>query len=360
MQISLLDTTLTSQYNEFLNSCDNVMIYYSLSFKELLEDTLKCKPYYLVVLDKNRICGILPLMSRNGKYGEVLNSLPFFGSNGGILADNDEARICLLEAYNEHCKNFASTTYITNPFLEDSAIAMLKEALPHDFIDSRIGQITRLVPEELLLKSFAPSARRNIAKAHRNGISVKLSQDFEFLYRTHFENITSISGIPKPKEFFERLAKICNEKEYKLYIAEFQEKPIAALLCFYYGDVVEYYTPALLGEYRTLQALPLILSRAMNEAYDNGYQWWNFGGTWALQDGVYRFKSKFGAHDRTYYYYTLLNNKDILNSTKEELLAEYPYFYVLPFQYLSVTSGIFNTIFDKKESEWKDYSGGAS
>lgn len=334
MQVSLLNTTLTSQYNEFLNNCDNAMIYYSLSFKELLEDTLKCKPYYLVALDKNRICGILPLMSRNGKYGEVLNSLPFFGSNGGILTNDNEARNRLLEVYNEYCKNFASTTYITNPFLEDSTILMLKETLPYDFIDSRIGQIAPLLQKDMLFKTFAPNAQGGIKKAIKNGVVIKLSKDFEFLYQTHFKNITLLNGIPKPKEFFERLTVFCNEKEYKLYIAEFQGKPIAALLCFYYGDVVEYYTPALLSEYRTLQALSLAIFNAMNEAYNNGYKWWNFGGTWALQDGVYKFKSRLGARDRIYYYYTLLNNKDILNSTKEVLLEEYPYFYVLPFKYL--------------------------
>ena len=340
MQVSLLNTTLTSQYNEFLNHCNDSMVYYSLSFKRLLEDTLQCNSHYLVAVNQNKICGILPLMLRGGRYGEILNSLPFYGSNGGILADNDEARDCLLEAYNEYCKNFASATYITNPFLEDSAIAILKESLPYDFVDSRIGQIAPLLPEDILFKTFATSAQGGIKKAIKNGVIVKPSKDFEFLYQTHLKNITHLNGIPKPKEFFEHLAEVCNEKEYKLYIAEFQGKAIAALLCFYCGDVVEYYTPALLSEYRTLQALSLAIFSAMNEAYNNGYKWWNFGGTWALKDGVYNFKSRLGAHDRIYYYYTLLNNKDILNSTKEELLLEYPYFYVLPFKCLGEKHGI--------------------
>ncbi|WP_104722753.1 peptidoglycan bridge formation glycyltransferase FemA/FemB family protein [Helicobacter mesocricetorum] len=338
MQISLLDSTFTSKYNAFLNTCDCAMMYYSLSFKALLEDVLQCKSHYLIAVNKDKVYGILPLMLRDGKYGEVLNSLPFFGSNGGILANNIEAKNQLLEAYKKHCKEFASSTYITNPFLEDFAI--VKETLPYEFMDSRIGQITPLANEEVLLKSFVPSARRNIAKAIRNGVSVKSSQDFEFLYQTHFENITSMKGIPKPKEFFKSLLKCCHNKEYKLYVAEFQGRAIAGLLCLYYGDVVEYYTPALLSEYRTFQALPLIIFKAMNEAYNNGYKWWNFGGTWALQDGVYRFKSKFGACDRIYHYYTLLNNKNILDSTKEELLVEYPYFYVLPFKYLGEKYGI--------------------
>ncbi|AWI33517.1 peptidoglycan bridge formation glycyltransferase FemA/FemB family protein [Helicobacter apodemus] len=346
MQISLLNAAFASKYNDFLNRCDCAMMYYSLSFKRLLEDVLECKSHYLMAINKDRICGILPLMLRGGKYGEVLNSLPFFGSNGGILADNDESRNRLLEVYKEYSRDFASSTYITNP-LEDLIFQTYTKntqirytPLLYDFIDSRIGQITPLLPEQELLKSFAASARRNIAKALRSGVSVKLSQNFEFLYQTHFYNITSINGIPKPKEFFKRLLKYCNDKEYKLYVAEFQGRAIAALLCFYCGNVVEYYTPALLSEYRTLQALPLIIFRAMNEAYDKGYKWWNFGGTWALQDGVYRFKSKFGTCDRIYYYYTLLNNKDILNSSKEELLAEYPYFYVLPFKCLGEKYGI--------------------
>jgi len=72
----------------------------------------------------------------------------------------------------------------------------------------------------------------------------------------------------------------------------------------------------------------------MCEANANGYKWWNWGGTWLTQDGVYRFKNKFGAVDKEYKYFIKINNRDIYNSSKEELLKEYDNFYVIPFDKL--------------------------
>ena len=37
---------------------------------------------------------------------------------------------------------------------------------------------------------------------------------------------------------------------------------------------------------------------------------------------------------KEYEYYIKINNKEILNLSKEELLREYPYFYVIPFERL--------------------------
>lgn len=123
-------------------------------------------------------------------------------------------------------------------------------------------------------------------------------------------------------------------KDYNIYIAKLDEKKIGALLLFYYNETVEYFTPAAVSKYRNIQALPLIIYQAMCKANAKGYKWWNWGGTWLTQDGVYKFKNKFGAIDKEYNYFIKINNEDIYSSTKKELLEEYDNFYVIPFDKL--------------------------
>ena len=123
-------------------------------------------------------------------------------------------------------------------------------------------------------------------------------------------------------------------KDYNIYIAKLNGEKIGALLLFYYNQTVEYFTPAAVSEYRNVQALPLIIYQAMCEANQKGYKWWNWGGTWLTQDGVYKFKNKFGAVDKEYKYFIKINNENIYNSSKEELLNEYDNFYVIPFDRL--------------------------
>ena len=54
-----------------------------------------------------------------------------------------------------------------------------------------------------------------------------------------------------------------------------------------------------------------------------------------VQDGVYRFKSRWGTKDLPYRYFTSVHNPAVLKSTPAELRAWYPSFFTVPFSALS-------------------------
>jgi lipid II:glycine glycyltransferase (peptidoglycan interpeptide bridge formation enzyme) len=253
---------------------------------------------------------------------------------GGILSKNTQAFELLLDEYTKVSNESAGSTYITNPLQENV------QELSHDILDKRVGQWTSLNYvdniEENIMNSFESSARRNVRKAIKENVIVEIdNSQIDFLYETHYENITSIGGKAKDKKFFELIDKhFVEEQDYNIYIAKLNGEKIGALLLFYYNETVEYFTPAAVSEYRNVQALPLIIYQAMCEANQKGFKWWNWGGTWLTQDGVYKFKNKFGAVDKEYKYFIKINNEDIYNSSKEELLNEYDNFYVIPFDKL--------------------------
>ena len=56
----------------------------------MLIDLLDCEDNYRIVYENNKLCGVLPILSKNGEFGDVINSLPYFGSNGGIIAKLDK------------------------------------------------------------------------------------------------------------------------------------------------------------------------------------------------------------------------------------------------------------------------------
>jgi hypothetical protein len=335
MRVKLLEEEDYEAYEVFLLKFDHTLFYYSIKYKCFLEELLSIKSHYLLVIDKdNLIQAVLPLMKKEGKFGTIINSLPYYGSNGGIVSSNQEAYQLLLNYYYDLSKNMAGSTYILNP-LEES-----REALDYDILDKRIGQWTRLLYseniEDKIMNSFDSSARRNVRKAIKSKVKVEIdNSQIEFLYQTHYESMTSIGGKAKDRDFFELIDKYFERGvDYNIYIASIEGCKVGALLLFYYNKTVEYFTPAVVGEYRNFQALPLVIYRAMCEANRKGYMWWNWGGTWLTQDGVYRFKSKFGAEDKIYHYFIKINNADIYKATKEELLSEYDNFYVIPFDKL--------------------------
>jgi len=260
--------------------------------------------------------------------------LPFYGSNGGILSKDDEAYDLLLQEYNKLVQDVACSTYITNPLQENIS------DLDYDILDRRIGQWTSIEYqnniEVSIMKSYHSKTRNLVRKAIKENVKIKIdNSQLDFLYETHYKNITSIGGKAKEKSFFELVEKYFESgKDYNIYIATLDGKKIGALLLFYYHNIVEYFTPAALSEYRNYQPTSLMIYQAMIDASVKKFKWWNWGGTWITQDGVHHFKKRFGAVDKEYKYFIKINNETLYNANKEELLIEYDNFYIIPFDKL--------------------------
>ena len=109
LEISLLKKKDEKKYTEMLNRVPEAFLFHSNLYKELLEDFLSIKSYYIVVKESGRLIGVLPTFIRmNKKYGNIINSLPFFGSNGGFIIEPSldffkkiEVKKKLLEGFNE-------------------------------------------------------------------------------------------------------------------------------------------------------------------------------------------------------------------------------------------------------------------
>lgn len=328
-------------YMKYILKKEDTLIYVSLKYRNMLEELLGDRSYYLVAKVENKIKGVLPIMVHENKVnGSVANSLPFYGSNGAILADEPEIYERLLNAYYQLLKELscAAGTLVTSPF--ENNFRWYSENMHPEFIDKRIGQITYLPNSsgnnvDSLLSMYHKMVRRCIKRAINSGVTVEIENSEEgihFLYKTHKNNIEKIGGIAKKRKFFSIFPKYFQESEdYNIFVAYKDGKRIAALLLFYFNKTVEYFTPATLEEYKTLQPLSLIIYIAMQNAMERGYKKWNWGGTWLTQSGVYDFKRKWGTTDLDYYYFTNVVEQGILKLKREVILQDYENYYVYPF-----------------------------
>ncbi|HWY35583.1 MAG TPA: GNAT family N-acetyltransferase [Nitrosopumilaceae archaeon] len=335
----MLDGSKKESYKDFVDQCPHAMLYHGWEYKEFLKSLLAVDEHYLLVVNEaGKISGALPLLCKNGPYGNVYNSLPFYGSNGGILSNDEESFNFLVEGYNKFVRetNLASSTVISNPLkTEDSYIHITQ-----NYTDYRIGQFSTIKFEERhedsLMNMFHYKTRNMVRKGIKEGVKVfEENEAIDFVIDTHEKNMSAIGGKPKPRSFFKLFPTFYKPGiDYKIYTAKINGKAIAALLLFYFNDTVEYYSPVIVEEFRDKQALSLIIYEAMIEASKRGYKRWNWGGTWASQGGVYTFKKRWGTYDVNYHYYTLLKNESILTKSKGELLKHYDNFFVIAFNEL--------------------------
>lgn len=349
--VELLNSSLEAEWEALLRSRTDSFIYHSVGYRNVLMSILNdAHPFYLCAKEDGALAGIMPAFIKNSKYGSIVNSLPFFGSHGqpiiSSLANNANAvRIALLEALLDviHERSIVAATIIGHPL--DQGDANLKELWAPDLEEFRIGQITELHalaeasdPEAAMMQMCHSKTRNMIRKGLRSGFKTSWRTDapiLESLQLLHQKNMQSIGGRAKPQKVFDALsASLAPGTEWRVWVSEKAGTLAAAVLCLYYHRTVEYFTPAIAVEHRGDQPLSSLIFEAMVDAAKRQFLYWNWGGTWASQNGVYHFKSRWGTQETSYRYYIKILNDSLRDLSKEELAEAFPYFYVIPYSAL--------------------------
>lgn len=348
-----LEPGLEEAYERLVLSVPHSFIYSSLVYRDFLRRLLPAaRDRYLVAMHGDRPVGVLPaFLQRDAEGRGVLNSLPFYGSNGGVLVDPEAPDApgvwrALLGAFDEVAEGerVAASTLISHPL--DESAAVYADCARHDLVDERIGQLSPLPADAAdgagraaaLMQGFHDNPRRAVRKAEKSGIQVHDADDpalLRVLAELHHENMAAMGGTHKEWPVFQALAGTLRYgRDYRVYGARADGETVAALMVLFYNNTVEYFVPATRAEFRVQQPMSLLIYHAMQEAAARGYRWWNWGGTWTTQAGVYQFKSRWGAVDRPYRYFTRVLDPAVLGRTPAELLAAFRYFFVVPFSAL--------------------------
>src|SRR6185503_3117282 len=248
LRIEKLRPELTEDYDRFLLSHPETLFYHCSKYKDFLKDLLDCEEDYLLAIEDVNIRGALPLLYMEWEGRRVYNSLPFYGSNGGIDGDDPAARQGLTTAYTSIALNetTVSSTVITNPFAQSAPLNF-----PHNFNDGRIAQFTNIgfssAHRQQLMATIESSARRNIKKAIQEGVTVEIDpSQMDRLRELHQANIAAIGGLPKSDRFFSLILKhFVPGEDFDLYVARKDGLVVAAQLLFYFNRTVEYITPAI-------------------------------------------------------------------------------------------------------------------
>ena len=333
--------SLTSQreadYARFVAAHPDALSSYTLGYRDLLADLLGCDGAHAIALRDDAVVGVLPLMSLDGDLGRVLNALPYFGSNGGPLAADDDALDALCAWYADQAggAGVVAATVIANP------LVARPPSVVHDLVDRRIGHVTPLPGDgdarERILAAIDGSARRNVRKAERCNTTVRLENDsFAELEALHRASMAAIGAQIKSPEFFAAVTRHLRAGEdYGLYVARIDGEAVAALLLLYCAQSADYYVPAVSPDHRAEQPMAAILLEAMSDAAERGVAHWNWGGSWPSHETLQRFKAKWGGVAREYRYETKLNDAALLERRAEDILVAYPGFYVVPFASLA-------------------------
>ena len=315
--------------NNPISRVNNQLFHYSEQYLDFLKIAIPGTDIHVLTVDgEDGPRGIFPLaLIHSQQYGTVINSLPFFGSHGGPIAENYETRRILITDFQDFIKeiNPCAVTVIENPFLplEDSLIA----EMGLDVVDDRIGQFTRLPAS---MADFHLKTRNAIRKGQKLKLIIERRLDSEawvWMQKVHENSILALGGVPKSMSVFNALQASFGDAA-ELWVGTLDGKPVSGLVIIRYQKIVEYFTPVVEENYRESQALSALIFHVMQQAAESGAALWNWGGTWRSQEGVYRFKNRWGAFDRSYRYFNYVRDQALLECPRSELFMAFPNFYL--------------------------------
>jgi len=344
----------TIPYQEFVDRSAFLPLYGNHRFLSFLECVADCKTRVLLAYEGNRIVGSLPfaIAEREG-IGCVVNSLPWYGSHGSVLVDRglvakgarEEMISALLTEFAQVIDraDLLSSTMILLPD-QEAHVAIYEKILRPVQKDRRVGQVTELPPSsdhvaEDLEAIFKQKTRNLVRKSRKQGFVEAVTDAtwaWDFLVKTHSDNMAAIGGRAKPESHFQAMRTHLPPEMLRLSVCLSDGIPAAAMLVFKVGGVYEYITPVIVQEFRSRQPLTFLIWMAMLEAVKSGYARWNWGGTWVGQENLHRFKEGLGGIDRPYSYLISATEAGVakLREIKPQLSSLFPNFYVYPYSEL--------------------------
>lgn len=348
MRVRELTEQDAGAYERLIEADERSMVYATLAWRDFLATAVGGDPLYLVAEDRGCLLGALPSFSHSAVgLGTVVNSLPWFGTHGGCTVSGaapGDVRGALLEGLvRSFPDDLLSATVVLTPSESDEAesYAALLSATVRE---PRLGQISELPPDgedlDLRLEAAVRQKTRNLVrKSLRQGFDRVVTREawaWDFLIETHSRNLLEMGGRAKPPTHFEALRRTLPPEWLRLSVACHLDAPVAALLLVRFNRTVEYLTPVIEHDARSLQPLSFLIWHELLDAVRDGFRWWNWGGTWASQRSLHHFKAGWGALDRPYAYLVATPPGGLARLRRHlaEAVEAFPYYYLYPYDAL--------------------------
>jgi hypothetical protein len=309
-------------------------ITHSARYRTMLQLLLGCQDETIGAYEagSDLLLGFMPLMCQDGPWSRVYNSLPFAGSDGGVVSPDPAAANRLAVAYDTITAGALSRVVIPSPLLAAQNVL----PYPYQLAEETTGQFTLLdFDERELWDRIEQRAQTAIRRARRAGVKVFLGRgdrhDRDWLEQAHTDTMRGLGVEPKPARFFELLDLFPDQ--HQLGVATLDGERVAGMLLFQFGGTIDYFLTANTEAGRSSQAMSLLVFNALCELAAQGGRIWNWGSYMAGQESVARFKRQWGVTELPYRY--LVDARlDVLERSAPELAACYPGFYTYPFRLL--------------------------
>jgi hypothetical protein len=299
-------------------------VFHSSFWARVLIESYGFKPRYIVKFDGDRFVAVLPLMEVRDLFaGRKAVCLPFSDFCSPLYRDST-----VFHEVFEYAKQAARAKQWR--FLTISGNAPFPENTPAS--PRYFRHVLRLnTDENLILKNFRNTTRRNIMKATTGKVIVAFDKSPDAV--REFCRLNCLTrkrhGLPpQPMRFFEKMHQIIMAQSHGMIaLGRIGKRVVSASVFFEFGKTAFYKYGASDDRYSDTCANYAIMWEAIRSYGSLGYETFCFGKTEPQHEGLLQFKNGWGAEQQTInnYAYNVKNDAFVRSPQK--------------------TSGIHNTVF---------------
>lgn len=246
------------------------------------------RPHHLLARRGEAVAGVLPLLEVNSPLaGRLLISVPY-GNAGGVLADDEEARVALAARGTELTGECGARV------LE---LRSVTAAIPSfEPITGYVGFVRPLPESAEAIDRFLPRKARAAMRHARDRDGVIVRHDraqAQLVWNLYCRSMRRLASLNYPWRLFEELLARLDERVW-VTVAWLNNQPVCGTISFVFGDTVMPYIVGADERIRCDGAANLMYLSVVERAVRSGLRRYDFGRSRADNTGAAGFKKNQG------------------------------------------------------------------
>jgi len=297
-EVEILDPAGDDGWDRLLASNSQSVFFHTSAWARVLSQTYGYRPCYAVVRAGDRLLGLLAMMEVRGLFGAPRGvSLPFT-DYCPLVAVNETVREHLVHSVLEYARARHWESMEIRGRYDPAATAstsFYRHILP-------LGMGT-----DRLFSALAANTRRNIRKAAREGVEVRMSTSLEAVdeyYRLHCMTRKRHGVPPQSRAFFHKIQEhILSAQMGTVALARYEGRNIAGSVFFGFNGKAVYKFGA--SDYACQHVRPAdrVMWEGIRFYAEAGCDSFCFGRTEMDNDGLCQFKRRWGADEQVIDYF---------------------------------------------------------
>jgi hypothetical protein len=316
-----IDPQTDPRWEALMDALPHSLIYHHPAWLRVLEEAYGCTPIYLACEDDTgRLWGVLPLSYKRGLLtGRNFSSL--LGTPvAGPLAYNEPAVATLMHAAIERTRSEPGIPLemhvFSNAVLEQVVDGVIGVPASTTYLLEVPGQQE---PTRLGNSRSHAAIKRAVNKATRLGVQVRPAETARELwawYGLYVDTMHRLAVLPRSYQFFKSAwEQLRPRRLMQLLLAEHHEagqiKLLGGLFLLMFGQTVHYAYGGWCREDQSLRPNDALHWQAIQDARAHGFRYYDWGVVLKDNQGLAKYKSKWGAQPKWIYHYRYLASQAV-------------------------------------------------